>query len=60
MRVGLRVRPVLILGGVGYVCTEWGMVVYGWVVGTIGMRWTVDFTDKPRPRTMSEKKIISI
>ena len=24
------------------------------------MRWTVDFTDKPRPRTMSKKKTISI
>jgi hypothetical protein len=29
---GLRARPVLILGIVGYVCTDWGMVVYGWVV----------------------------
>jgi hypothetical protein len=34
----------------------------GWL-SVNGVRWTVDFTDKPRPRTMSKKerkKIISI
>jgi len=35
----LAPSPVLLLGVVGYVCTDWGMVVYGWVVGTIECEW---------------------
>ena len=56
--VGLPRSPVLILGVLGYVCTDWGMVVYGWFarLSVNGMRWTVDFYSYNQTTNFMNKK----